>query len=368
MRRSSVISVLALVVSLLALGSTAAAAAPPTPVSAPVVTGEAVFRGVLTVDPGTWTPAPESLSIQWLRDGEPIPGATGMARRTTRKDVGARLSAVVTAANAGEETAVTTATVAVRKARFTVVRRPAVKGSAKYGQVLTAKKPKVKPRPARLTRQWLRDGSPIKGAKGKRHKVGHRDVGHKIRVRWVAKRPGFAKKIVKSKAQRGKHRVGVRRVVTYSVQTRGRVTASLRTFKRLAQASYDDPRGWRAGGIKFRRVANGGHFTLVLAEASTLPSFHSICSVQWSCRVGRYVVINQTRWQHASPAWNANGGSLRGYRHMVVNHETGHWLGLGHRYCPRNGAPAPVMQQQSKGLQGCRFNAFPTGSELAAAR
>ena len=161
--------------------------------------------------------------------------------------------------------------------------------------------------------------------------------------------------------------VPVRRRVTYSVTTRGRVTASLRVFRRLAQQTFDDPRGWRAGGVEFRRVRRSGDFTLVLAAAGTLPSFSSGCSTQWSCRVGRYVVINQLRWTNASPAWNRAGRSLRGYRHMVVNHETGHWLGLGHASC-RGGGRAPVMMQQSKGTGGCRFNPWPLEREAAAVR
>ena len=162
--------------------------------------------------------------------------------------------------------------------------------------------------------------------------------------------------------------IAVRRRVTYSVITRGAITASLEVFRRQAQETYDDPRGWRAGGVEFRRVRRGGDFTLVLAAARAVPTFSSTCSSTWSCRVGRYVIINQERWQHASPAWDAAGRSLRDYRHLVVNHETGHWLGRGHASCPAGGGPAPVMMQQSKGTGGCRFNPWPLGWEAAAVR
>ena len=75
-------------------------------------------------------------------------------------------------------------------------------------------------------------------------------------------------------------------------------------------------------------------------------------------------MINQTRWRHASPSWNRAGRPVREYRHMVVNHETGHWLGHGHLGCAGRGRPAPVMMQQSKGLAGCRHNPWPLPSEL----
>ena len=156
--------------------------------------------------------------------------------------------------------------------------------------------------------------------------------------------------------------------VTYHVETRGAVHASMAVFRRQAQATYDDARGWKRAGVRFVRVANGGDFTLVLSQASKLPSFSSTCSAQWSCRVGRYVVINQMRWLHASRVWHTHHRSLRSYRHMVVNHETGHWLGWSHRGCPHPGALAPVMMPQSKGLDGCRPNPWPTQAELRVPR
>lgn len=152
--------------------------------------------------------------------------------------------------------------------------------------------------------------------------------------------------------------------VTYDVTTRGAITANLAEFKQQANATLNDARGWSRLGAVFKEVASGGQFTLVLSEASQLPTFSSGCSVDYSCRAGRYVVINQDRWLGATTSWNAAGGTLRDYRHMVINHETGHWLGHGHESCGGAGQPAPVMQQQSISLQGCGFNPWPVAGEL----
>lgn len=153
--------------------------------------------------------------------------------------------------------------------------------------------------------------------------------------------------------------------VTYSVETRGAISSSLAEFKQQANATLNDSRGWSQLGVRFQEVPSGGNFTLVLSEASQVPSFSpGGCSATYSCRVGRFVVINQDRWVGATPSWNAAGGSLRDYRHMVVNHETGHWLGHGHTSCSGAGQPAPLMQQQSISLQGCSFNAWPLANEL----
>ncbi len=158
------------------------------------------------------------------------------------------------------------------------------------------------------------------------------------------------------------------RTYTYSLSTRGRIRANTQYFALHVNQTLNDPRGWSLGGaIEFRQVDRGGAFTVYLAEAATVPSFGSPCSSAWSCRVGRSVIINQTRWQQATDSWRGGGGSLDGYRHYVVNHEVGHWMGFGHAGCPGGGQPAPVMQQQSKGLNGCRHNTWPVSGERSSA-
>ncbi|HET6561712.1 MAG TPA: DUF3152 domain-containing protein [Marmoricola sp.] len=243
-------------------------------------------------------------------------------------------------------------------------RRPDIDGVRRYGRRLVADAGSWSRRPDRVRYQWLRNGNPIKGATGRRHKLGLADFGERLSVRVVVRKDGFGKGVARSRATgRINHRVPVRHTVTYHVATRGRVSANMATFRRLARATFEDPRGWRGAGVAFRRVARGGDLRLVLSEASQVPTFSSGCSSRWSCRVGRYVIINQTRWRHASPTWNDAGRSRRDYRHMVLNHETGHWLGHGHRGCTGRGNRAPVMQQQSIRLDGCRPDPWPTAAE-----
>lgn len=157
------------------------------------------------------------------------------------------------------------------------------------------------------------------------------------------------------------------REVTYTVQTRGTITADLDEFKSQVAETLTSPLGWSRLGVRFTQVDSGGQFTVWLSQDSQMTTFSATgCDTIVSCTVGDNAIINQTRWLNGSDSWNAAGGSLRDYRNMVVNHEVGHWLGHGHEFCSGAGQLAPVMQQQTIDMQGCKPNPWPLANEMYA--
>jgi hypothetical protein len=334
----------------------------------PSVAGTPEYAATLTAAPGTWTPEPTSYTYRWLRDGEPIKKATESTYTAGLDDLGHRLSVEVTASDGTDSgVAASAETEPVARALLKAKGGQKIVGEARFTHTLDARSGSWSAPPTRVSYQWLSFGTPIEGATDRRHPIAVEDVGRRLRVDITVKAPGYEPLTVRTDAtEKVAHRVDVRRTIKYHLETRGSITAPLHVFAAQAQETFDDPRGWRGSGIRFVRVAHGGSMTLVLSAASSVPGFSSSCSSTWSCRVGRYVIINQERWKHASPAWNAAHGKRRDYRHMVVNHEAGHFLGLDHAGCPGPGRPAPVMMQQSKGLGGCHFNPWPTAGEIAS--
>jgi Protein of unknown function (DUF3152) len=332
----------------------------------PSVTSDPVYGSRVLVEPGAWAAEPVEHDYQWLRDGEVIDGATHRAYRPSLQDIGHPLAVVVTATDAAgnQGTATTAPTLPTSRAELQRPHGVRIHGVLRYGRTVKVSRGTWTRTPSRFRFQWFRGETEIPGASHQTYRLGVADVGRRLEARVLVKKPGYRWSQVTRRTDVVRYRVPVRRTVTYRVETRGHVTASVGEFARLAARTYADPRGWRNAGVVFRRVRGPSDFSLVLAEASWLPRFSGVCSTQWSCRAGRYVVINQVRWRYASPSWNAAGRSLRDYRNLVVNHETGHWLGHGHRGCPGPGRPAPVMMQQSKGLAGCRHNPWPLPGEL----
>lgn len=161
----------------------------------------------------------------------------------------------------------------------------------------------------------------------------------------------------------------VKKTYTYCTAVKNVDPAYLPELETKLASVYGDNRGWNLeGAVSYTKATSNCNFTVWLSAANDMPSFGAICDTTWSCTVSPNVILNFDRWQGASAAWTGGGGSLDDYRTMVINHETGHWLGFYHKFCGGAGQPAPVMQQQSIDLQGCAANPWPLDSERVELR
>ncbi|MEL7156397.1 MAG: DUF3152 domain-containing protein [Actinomycetota bacterium] len=139
-------------------------------------------------------------------------------------------------------------------------------------------------------------------------------------------------------------------------------------FDALVRAVLVDERGWTRAGFRFVFDDTDFDYTVVLAEG---PDVDALCLPydtfgRFSCQIGPAVALNADRWRTAVDSWPA---SLDEYRTMLVNHEVGHLLGQHHPAdrCPAAGEPAPVMAQQSSGVEPCRANPWPLPWEITCA-
>ena len=92
---------------------TAVVAEAPGNLTPPAITGTPSVDETLSCSHGTWNNSPSSYAYAWLRDGEPIPGATSSNYLVTASDVGYSLSCEVTAGNAGGSRAAASSTVTI---------------------------------------------------------------------------------------------------------------------------------------------------------------------------------------------------------------------------------------------------------------
>lgn len=158
-------------------------------------------------------------------------------------------------------------------------------------------------------------------------------------------------------------KVGHGLLYTYTVYVERPCRSRAHSFAAAVERTLADERGWiKSGRVAFQRVPKNGGTQLVLATPETVDKLCAPLETDGyvSCCMGHKVVINYQRWMYAVPHWP----NLITYRQMLINHEFGHRIGQGHRVCTEGGKRAPVMQQQTYSLQGCRANAWPLRSEL----
>ncbi len=153
--------------------------------------------------------------------------------------------------------------------------------------------------------------------------------------------------------------VGDGELVRYTVEVEGGVPLEAAQVADVVEAVLADPRSWTAQGRwALQRVDADPDARIVLTSPDTTDRLCAPLRTrgELSCRNGDHVVLNAVRWTRGATSW---GDDLAGYQQYVVNHELGHFLGNGHVSCPAAGQAAPVMLQQTIGLQGCTANAWP---------
>ena len=152
---------------------------------APTVSGVAEVDQVLTATAGSWSPSPESATVQWYADGVAIAGATGWQLRLGQAQIDKRVTAAVTVRATGykprkvgspQTAPVIAGTIAITSP-FTVA------GRMRTGDMLSVVPGTYEPADAAVTYTWLRDGTPIRGAAGTTYLLRPWDVGSRISVR-----------------------------------------------------------------------------------------------------------------------------------------------------------------------------------------
>nr|WP_300143631.1 peptidoglycan-binding protein [Propionicimonas sp.] len=158
----------------------------------PTVKGTAQVGKKLTVTAGTWKPAPVALAYQWLRDGEAIAGATKTTYTVQAADVDAKLSVTVTGTKAGYEPVAKTSeeTDKVAKGQLTG-KKPAIRGTRDVGVTLKVEVSTWSPSGVKLTYQWYRGSSAIKGATKTKYKLTKSDKGKQLTVVVTGTKDGY---------------------------------------------------------------------------------------------------------------------------------------------------------------------------------
>ncbi|GAA1341005.1 DUF3152 domain-containing protein [Saccharothrix algeriensis] len=137
-------------------------------------------------------------------------------------------------------------------------------------------------------------------------------------------------------------------------------------FAAVVDYALAHPRGWARAGHRFHRVDAAAEPALRIRLASQ-DTARRLCGFDLpfdtSCRIGAEVYLSSARWFRGSHAY---GGELRAYRLYMVNHEVGHFLGHGHEPCPVDGAPAPLMMQQTLSTDNDELAAITSGVDQGA--
>ena len=158
---------------------------------APVILGNARLGQTLTVDTSAISDPdqidPESFAYQWVRDGQPIAGATSVTYVIVAEDLGAALSVQIEVGDqgGGVGTATSAATAAVTD-NTAATGQPVITGQTLVGETLTVNVAGVSDadgfEPAAALIEWRANGQAIAGANADQYVLTENEAGAEITV------------------------------------------------------------------------------------------------------------------------------------------------------------------------------------------
>ncbi|WP_370247658.1 hypothetical protein [Nocardioides sp.] len=160
---------------------------------APLLSGVPVVGDVLTLVPGEFSVPGVTSSVQWLSNGLPIPGATGLSLPLTEALSGTDISALVTGTLAGiPVVSVLTGALGVGDlaSSLTADGLPTLTGAGKVGSLLSAASPAWATSGVSTTFQWLRNSVPIPGATSATYRLTAADLAKQIAVKVIGTKAG----------------------------------------------------------------------------------------------------------------------------------------------------------------------------------
>jgi hypothetical protein len=231
----------------------------------PVVSDSTPVAGQnLTVNPGTWGPAPVQFTFQWFRGATAISGATDERYLVQAADVGSSLKVQVTGSKTGyvSVSKISAATAVVAKGVVSPTPTPRISDTTPVtDQVLAAKSGTWGPSGVILKYQWYRRSptgkvKAISRATGDTYQVRASDVRYKLRVKVTGSLPG-AKSVAKvsawtSKVAKAKFITAPSPTVSGVVQVGMPLTVVAGTWEPTAKLKY-----------QWYRVSNSGKKTSI---------------------------------------------------------------------------------------------------------
>ncbi len=158
-----------------------------------------VVQQTLTVNTGSWAPAPDNLSYQWYRIStknktSKISGATSASYTPKLSDKSYRFKVVVKASRAGYYSSSRTSSKTAKTVQLTFSQavRPTITGEVKPNGTLNAELGSWTPTPDAISYQWRRNGTAISGADQASYTITDADLGRALTVAVTATKAGYA--------------------------------------------------------------------------------------------------------------------------------------------------------------------------------